>query len=289
MLGNQPSAHDHDWPGSSAWAVGLLLVPLLLAGGCLMTSADRNKIQTENQARDQRLAQLEARSQKAREEIDAKLAELQSVIDQATQVLTRGSADVGAQVEQLRAQVASLEGLMAELKYKTDGFDAQLATQRSDMEQQLAKTRTGAAADERTKAPAIPVDKDAHFQAAQERYQAGEFEKARNLWREYVQRYPKDAKAGEAQYWIGATFMRQDKPAAALGEYRKVIADYGKSGAVNVALYGLADAFFQLHACTDAKNALQALLKRKPEPSLLGRTKKLLKDVSAAPKSACSS
>lgn len=250
-----------------------------------MTSADRTRINSENQVRDQRLDRLEKQSQQTREEIDNKLRELQQVLDRATEMLTRGSADVGAQVEQLRAQLASAEGLMAELKYKVDGFDQQLATQRTDIEAQLTKQRTAA----KEAAEAVPADKEGHFQAATSKYQAGEFDKARNLWREFVTRYPKDPKAGEAQYWIGATFTRQDKPAAALGEYRKVIADFGKSGAVNVALYGLADSFFQLHACTDAKSALQALIKRKPDASLLGRAKKLLKDVGAAPKGTCTS
>jgi TolA-binding protein len=274
-------------PTSRLFACLSLGLPLaLFASGCLMTSADRNKIRSENQARDRRLDRLEAQSQKAREEVDAKLTELQQVIDQATQVVTRGSADVGAQVEQLRAQLATVEGLMAELKYKVDGFDQQLASQRTSFEEQMAKQR---AAPPKESEPAVPAEKDAHFLAAQQRYQSGEYDKARNLFREYVTRYAKDAKAGEAQYWVGATYTRQEKPAAALGEYRKVIAEFGKSSAVNVALYGLGDAFYQLKACTDAKNALQALIKRKPEPSLLGRTKKLLKDVTSAPRSACSS
>src|SRR4051812_10854144 len=102
------------------------MLPLaVIASGCLMTSADRTKLETENKARDQRLERLEAQSQKTRDEVDAKLAELQKVIDQATQVLTRGSADVGAQVEQLRAQLATIEGLTAELKYKVDSYDQQ--------------------------------------------------------------------------------------------------------------------------------------------------------------------
>jgi TolA-binding protein len=268
----------------SAWFLTLPLA--VIASGCLMTSSDRSKLETENKARDQRLDRLEAQSEKTREEVDAKLAELQQVIDQATQVLTRGSADVGAQVEQLRVQLATIEGLTAELKYKVDSYDQQFASQRTEFEALVAKQKATPPKDAE---PVVPSDKAGHFQAAQDRYQAGEYDKARGLWREYVKRYPSDPKAGEAQYWIGATYTRQEKPAPALGEYRKVIADFGKSSAVNVALYGLGDAFFQLKACTDAKNALQALIKRKPDAALLGRTKKLLKDISATPKGACTS
>ena len=68
-----------------------------------------------------------------------------------------------------------------------------------------------------------------------------------------------------------------------------MIAEHGKSSAVNVALYGMADAFYRLNACTDAKSALQALIKRKPDATLNDRAKKLLKDVEKAPKGYCTS
>jgi TolA-binding protein len=165
--------------------------------------------------------------------------------------------------------------------------DQQAAAARADLDQQIAKLRAGGK--EALDPTQIPGDRAAHFQAGTDSYQAGDFEKARGLWREYLIRYPEDAKAGEAQYWIGASYTQQNKPATALGEYRKVIADFSKSGAVNVALYGMADAFYRLHACTDAKSALEALLKRKPEAGLTDRTKKLLKTVAQSPKGYCTS
>ncbi|MFI5308888.1 MAG: tetratricopeptide repeat protein, partial [Polyangiales bacterium] len=164
--------------------------------------------------------------------------------------------------------------------------DQQLAAQRSDIDQGMAKLRTSGSGDAAS-ALQIPADKQAHFQAAYAAYTSGDQEKARGLFREYVTRYPDDAKAGDAQYWIGASYTQQSKPAAALGEYRKVIANFGKSAAVNVALFGMADAFYQLHACTDAKAAVEALLKRKPDSALTTRTKKLRLDIERAPKGYC--
>jgi hypothetical protein len=58
---------------------------------------------------------------------------------------------------------------------------------------------------------------------------------------------------------------------------------------VNVALYGMADAFFRLHACTDAKSALDALLKRKPKESLAARAKALQDQIKKAPAGQCTS
>lgn len=259
---------------------------LVSSSGCLMTAADGEELRTEAQARDRRIEQLE-QSRASKQEIDAKLVELQGVLDKATAVLTRGSADVGAQVEQLTNQIATLEGQVAELQHKLVIVDQTMAAQRADLDNQVAKLKSGGK--EPLDPTQIPADRKEHFQKAYDAYQAADYEKARELWREYLVRYPDDAKAGDAQYWIGASYTQQNKPATALGEYRKVIADYAKSSAVNVALYGMADAFYRLHACTDAKSALEALQKRKPEAALSERTKKLLKEVASSAKGYCTS
>ena len=197
-------------------------------------------------------------------------------------MLTRGSADVGAQVEQMREQVATPRGRARRAAPQARSCSSSSSWRSApQLDEQLAKIkprRQGRARSERRS----PRTSQAHFQAAYDAYQAADYDKARALWKEYVTRYPNDAKAGDAQYWIGATYTQQNKPATALGEYRKVIAEHAKSNAVNVALYGMADAFYRLHACTDAKSALQALIKRKPESALNDRAKKLLKDVEKA-------
>jgi TolA-binding protein len=267
-------------PLRSHWSAALLLA----LAGC-MTTGDGDKLRAEAQARDRRIEQLEAQSQRNREELEGKLRELQDVLDKATAVLTRGSADVGAQVEQMSQQIATADGSLAELRHKVEAIEQQLMTQRTELDT-AAAAKGGAKGLDPSQ---IPSDKAGHFQAAYESYRGADYEKARALWKEYLTRYPSDTKAGDAQYWIGATYTQQNKPATALGEYRKVIAEHGKSSAVNVALYGMADAFYRLNACTDAKSALQALIKRKPEAALNERAKKLLKDVEKAPKGYCTS
>jgi len=46
----------------------------------------------------------------------------------------------------------------------------------------------------------------------------------------------------------------------------------------------MADAFYRLHACTDAKGALDALVKRKPSKTLEERAKQLTKAIKESPK-----
>jgi phosphoglucomutase len=51
----------------------------------------------------------------------------------------------------------------------------------------------------------------------------------------------------------------------------------------------MADAFYRLHACTDARGALEALSKRKPTKALDDRVKQLGRAIKEAPKGYCTS
>ena len=88
-----------------------MMCPLLAVGalsGCWMSKADGELLQTTAHARDQRLEQLESQARMNRQEIDGKVAELEEVLSRATLLLTRDSADVGAQVELLRGLLVRL-------------------------------------------------------------------------------------------------------------------------------------------------------------------------------------
>ena len=265
---------------------GFVLLIGLALSGCLTTSAG-DEIRSTARGQEERIAALEQSSVQSREELDAKVRELEDVIERATQVVTRNSADAGAQVEAMREQVARLEGALEELRHKQDAATAEQAQYRADLETRIAAGGKPGGVKPVIDPSQIPPDAEGHYKAGQAAYQANEHEKARALFREFLVRYPNDAKAGNAQYWIGASYLQENKPAAALGELRKVISDHAKSTAVNVALFGMADAFFRLKACTDAANAADALIKRKPDKALMDRIKKLSADIKKAPKGSC--
>jgi TolA-binding protein len=233
-------------------------------------------LQVENTARDSAL--------------EKRVQDLSDNLEKARSLLTRDSADVGAQVQTQKQSKAEIEGKIDEMTHNLTDLIEQTARARAELDDRLGKLSTPKAGGELQLDPSqIPSDKAAHFAAAYQAYKANDQDKARALFKEYVTRYPADTKTGDAQYWVGATYLVQNKPATALGEYRKVIALYPKSPAVDTALYGMADAFFRLHACTDAKGALEALAKRKPAKALGERLKQLSKAIKESPKGYCTS
>jgi TolA-binding protein len=271
----------------------ILLCLALGSSGCLMMKKDGDALAEANQKNEQRVAQLEAEVRAKDLAMQAKLAELQQGLERTRALLTRDSADVGAQVQSQEQRMAEIEGKLAELQHGLSDAIQQNAKAKVEFDDKLTKlatTKPTVGTEPAAVDPSlVPEDKTAHFAAAYEAYKAGDHEKARALFKEFLTRYAADDKAGEAQYWIGASFLVQNKPATALGEYRKVIATYPKSAAVDTALYGMADAFYRLHACTDAKGAIDALLKRKPSKGLTDRANELLRAVTAAPKDYCTS
>jgi TolA-binding protein len=250
-----------------------------------MTKSDANQ-RFEEQKRDLEALQAEVRANHLA--LGTKLKELEEGLEKARLLLTRDSEDVIAQVQGQQQKMAELEGKMDEMTHNLQGLVEQTAKAQATLDDRL-KASSAKPGEVALDPSQIPGDKASHFAAAYDAYKASEHEKSRALFSEYLKRYPSDDKAGDAQYWIGASYLVQNKPATALGEYRKVISNYPKSPAVDTALYGMADAFFRLHACTDAKGAVDALVKRKPSKALEDRAKQLGRAIRDAGKDYCTS
>jgi TolA-binding protein len=251
-----------------------------------MTKSDANQ-RFDEQKRELEALQAEVRTNNIA--LGSKLKELEDGLEKSRALLTRDSADVGAQVQAQQQKMAELEGKLDEMTHNLQSLVEQTAKAQATLDDRLKTAATVKSGEVALDPSQIPGDKAAHFQAAYDAYKAADHEKSRALFSEYLKRYPADDKAGDAQYWIGASYLVQNKPATALGEYRKVISNYPKSPAVDTALYGMADAFFRLHACTDAKGAVDALVKRKPSKALDDRAKQLSRAIKDAGKEYCTS
>src|SRR4029077_3110927 len=126
-------------------------------------------------------------------------------LERSRALLTRDSADVGAAVQMQQQKMSELEGKLDEMTHDLTGLVEQTSKARAELDDRIGKlsTKPGEIALDPSQ---IPGDKAAHFTAAYEAYKAGEHEKSRALFKEYVARYASDEKAGDAQYWIGASF-----------------------------------------------------------------------------------
>lgn len=254
----------------------------------------------EGEAHERRLAELEAGLRADRQRLDEQLAraqqkvtELEQLIERATAVVTRNSADTGARVEELQTQVSALEGQIAELRQQSETSQRQvnerLAAQSAETKRTIESIARKAGVDLAMDDSQIPADRTEHYQSAYRAYQAGEHSKSRALFRAYVQRYAQDEQADNAQYWIGSSYLQENQPARALGELRRVINEWARGDAVDEALFDMADAFYRLHACTDARTTLDALIRTQATSPLVRRARDKLREIQRAPRGYCTS
>lgn len=276
--------------------VSAALSTTLVAGCFWTTKGEGEQLRAASGEQTRRLTKLETGALAERESLHAavesaqvKVRELEDVLERATSVVTRNSADTGALVQQLQTQLAALEGQIAELRNTNEQLTRQLSTQRAEMDERITQVARKAGIDMPLPASEIPADKTEHFAAAYRAYQGSDYSRARALFREYLGRYAGDDQADNAQYWIGASYLQEGKPATALGELRKVIADYASGDAVDEALFDMGDAFYRLHACTDARATLEALVRTQARSPLLTRARDKLREIQRAPRGYCTS
>ncbi len=271
----------------------VLGLPLALAGvslgGCFPITSEGKRIIRESDDNTQRIGKLEQAQNAQIEQLktaEAKAQEsikqLEGVIEQATQVVQRNSADVVTQVSELQGKVASLEGRLAELQYSLD--EVKKATP--------APAASSGGTSAPTPPPAVddtPADKNEHYAAAYRAYSERDFNKARTLFKSFIERYGSDAQADNAQYWIGASYLVENRPATALAELKKVIQNFRGGDAVDEALLDMAEAFYRLRACSDSRNALDTLIRTQPNSPLVSKAKAKLKDMKSLAKDYCTS
>ena len=246
----------------------------LVGPGCI------SQMQSDIAANQKRLDELE-------NDLEAKRRELEEALAEASLVLRRNSADQGLQIEEIQGRLAAMEGQFAEIRMEMSGASEAQAQRSLETQRRLSEVARAAGLDVPLESSEIPEDKNAHWTALQKAYRINKHSYARALARAYVARYPKDARADNAQYMIGSSYLRQGQAAAALGEFQKVVSTYRDGDAIDETLYDMAQAFLKVRACNDAGTALRALLKNHNDSPLHRQAQKDLRKVKALGPAKC--
>jgi tol-pal system protein YbgF len=260
--------------------------PLALVGAALLTLAPGCMWFTtkdEGQELKEAIAQLrkqmdtrDAELTRATTEAKAQVSKLRDVLEQATNLVTRNSADLGLQVQKAAADLATLVGKVEEIAHSLDSLGKQFGEYRAQTDVKLEGLVTKTAGAQN---PPAPEGKDQLFDEAYKRYQASQFEEARRLFRTFITRFSRDDRADNAQYWIGQSYFEERKFAAAIAEFKKVSDNFPGSDALDGAMYGMALAFAELKYCTEGEAYLQDLMKRFPRSPLIEKAGKKIKEI----------
>jgi tol-pal system protein YbgF len=208
------------------------------------------------------LTQQAADLRKSTEEADAQLKKMRDVLDEATKIVTRNSANLGQDVDKLKSDMGTVQGKVDDLGTQVGGLQKSFETFRASTDTNLEKLTNATTT---AKSPPIPENADGVYAEAQKRFDAKQWLDARRLFDAFIARYSSDSRAATAQFQIAEAYFEEAKFANAIGAYSKVIDGYAKSDRVPDAMYKNGLAFYSLKYCGDAKIYFQELLRRYPK------------------------
>src|SRR5438270_9362628 len=158
----------------------LLLLTGLLAGAALpacVTTGEGDKMKAELADLRARLDEIDKRDADYKEQV----ARLRKVLDQATALLTRNSADVGAKAAKAEADIAVLQGRIEEIAHAQEQRDRQNSDERSRLDTRLAALEQTQTKIVDKVAPSLPDDKDTLWQQAATRLNGGQRDDGRRF------------------------------------------------------------------------------------------------------------
>lgn len=236
---------------------------LITWAGCFVSSSQGDLMRQDIEALRGRVESMEKRDQ----DINAKVIQLRRILDEATALLGRNSADLGAKVSRNESDIALVIGRIEEAKFLMAELQKQVAEVQGKMASLETTTQKVTETQQRIVdkvAPNLPDDKETLWKEAQTRLTNGQREEARRFLRAFIQRFPDDSRTPSAQLQVGISFVQEMKYSNAVGEFSTLIQRFPKSPDVPEAMYQLAESFVVLKFCGDAKATFQDLVKRYP-------------------------
>jgi len=228
----------------------LLLAALLATSACVTTAQEGEQMRQD-------IASLRADLKK---EIDTANAErsklaseqqqrgkaLQDALDQLSRASRKSGADMAVDLEKAQNDVATLRGQIEVLQHRLDALEKQ------SQDQQKALEAANQFVAQRQKELEHPTDRGALYNLARQKLDAGQPAQARALFQDFLNRYPKDELAANAQYWLGESYYGEKKWNDAIVEFQKVLKEHRGSDKVPDALLKIGMSFQNQGDCQNA-------------------------------------
>ena len=244
------------------WLSILALAPLLAASTGCVTIWKFNDTVATLETRVKTLEQQKEEMASVQQQDRTRMETVRKELDDATDALRKGGANLGADVDALKQDVARLKGVDEEHAW------AQGKSQEDIEAIKKALDSLGA--------PIVPIpanigqDREALLTAAREAVAKGDGSQARGLLRRFLETFPDEPRAGEAQYLVGESFFKEGKWGQAVKEFQRVYDRYKdvKAAPVGKALLRIADCLLKQGDCKKAAGVYQYLAdlqKKTPE------------------------
>ncbi|RMH52017.1 MAG: outer membrane protein assembly factor BamD [Zetaproteobacteria bacterium] len=133
-----------------------------------------------------------------------------------------------------------------------------------------------------TAPPAKPFDPAAEknsYSAAYLSLKSGRFEEASKQFLAHLKRFPHGNLTDQALYWLGESFLAQQRQKEALKAMKQLVRDYPRSGKYGAALLRIASIYRRQGRVGDAKAAYLQLIQTQPNSPAAERARKQLAEL----------
>ena len=187
--------------------------------------------------------------QKLADEQTQRSKKLQEALDALSRAARKSGADLAVDLEKAQNDVSALRGQIEVLQHRLDVIEKTQA----DAQKQLEAVNQFAAQQKKAlEAAEHPTDRAAIYALARQKLDQGQTQRARELFQDFLQRFPKDELAPNAQYWLGETYYADKKWNEAIVEFQKVLKEHRSSEKVPDALLKIGMSFQAQGDCTNA-------------------------------------
>lgn len=239
-----------------------------------------------------RLIRLERQNSMLEKQLMTSESQLQEQLDINDQLLT-ASAELRATMDALRVDVQSLTGRVDEVDFSVQSGSRSMGDSEAEMVgrlnriDEIARTNKDriaaveqyldfevAPADAASQAGAggsspqpsdTPVLSEAElYRTGKQAFDDGQYEVAREKFKELLSKYPQSDNADNAQFWVGEIYYREKWYAEAIMEYQKVIENYPDGNKVPASLLKQGLSFSNLGEEANARTFLEEVIKKYP-------------------------
>lgn len=220
----------------------IVLTVSAASAGCVATQGDVSSVYA-------RQTRLEAR-------MDRLSRDMQS--------LSQKEASASGTDVELREKVYQMERSLKDLNEAYSKLSAKV-NQMSLGSAPLPATEIGSQTGPAPTGPAVEVNEaDVIFNNGYTALGDGNYQNSRAQFKEFLAKYPKSAKAGDATYWIAESYYREGEFEESILEYQKFIDTYPKDGRVPLAYLKQGLSLVEIGKNEEAQLFFQTLIDKYP-------------------------
>ncbi len=208
-------------------------------------------------------------------EAQLQVQELERLLQRTTDLLTRNSADFGAEFEELKGEVARLRGRTDEVLAAMREVGAAAATQT----RRLDRLERAAGLDPEIDPDEAPATADELWARAGELVTQESYGTARAYYRLFQSRYADDPRKGQADAEIGAAYAMDGRYGDAIAVLSEVARSQPDAAYMDRVYYYTGLSLVGLGRCDEAKTLLRTMIRKFPQSTLKPPADQLLEQI----------